>query len=45
MIGKRTKATLLVAIAIIAVIAAAFQVSKSRTFQFFGEWRCDLLKE
>src|SRR5215510_13529880 len=37
MIGKRTKVTLMAAIAIIAVIAAAFQVSKSRTFQFFGE--------
>jgi chitin deacetylase len=37
MIGKRTRVTLTAAIAIIAVIAAAFQISKSRTFQFFGE--------
>src|SRR5262245_15225207 len=37
MIGKRTRVTLTAAVAIIAVIAAAFQISKSRTFQFFGE--------
>ncbi|MGE0132558.1 MAG: polysaccharide deacetylase family protein [Blastocatellales bacterium] len=36
MIGKRVKAALMTTAAIIAVIAAAFQVSKSRTFQFFG---------
>jgi chitin deacetylase len=37
MIGKLAKATLITAAAIIAVVLAAFQVSKSRTFQFFGE--------
>jgi chitin deacetylase len=36
-ISKRTGGALMAAIAIIVVIAAAFQISKSRTFQFFGE--------
>jgi peptidoglycan-N-acetylglucosamine deacetylase len=37
MIHKRARAALMIAIAIIAAIAAAFQISKSRTFQFFGD--------
>ncbi len=35
--NKWVKASLVIAAAIIVVTAAAFQVSKSRTFQFFGE--------
>jgi chitin deacetylase len=35
--GKRAKAWLAIVVAVIAVITAAFQISKSRTFQFFGE--------
>ena len=37
MIHKRVRAALMIAVAIIAAIAAAFQISKSRTFQFFGD--------
>jgi peptidoglycan-N-acetylglucosamine deacetylase len=37
MINKRAKALLAIVVAVIAVTAAAFQISKSRTFQFFGE--------
>src|SRR5215510_158825 len=37
MIGKRVKASLAIVVAVIAVTAAAFQISKSRTFQFFGD--------
>ncbi|HEU0173058.1 MAG TPA: polysaccharide deacetylase family protein [Blastocatellia bacterium] len=37
MINKRAKAILAIVVAVIAVTAAAFQISKSRTFQFFGE--------
>jgi len=37
MIGKRAKAPLVIAVVIIAMTAAAFQISKSRTFQFFGD--------
>src|SRR5215470_2031644 len=37
MIGKRLKASLAVVVAVIAVTAAAFRISNSRTFQFFGE--------
>ncbi|HKQ79202.1 MAG TPA: polysaccharide deacetylase family protein [Blastocatellia bacterium] len=37
MIGKRVKASLGIVLAVIAVTAAAFQISKSRTFQFFGD--------
>jgi peptidoglycan/xylan/chitin deacetylase (PgdA/CDA1 family) len=36
-INKRAKALLAIVVAAIAVTAAAFQISKSRTFQFFGE--------
>jgi peptidoglycan-N-acetylglucosamine deacetylase len=37
MINKRAKAILATVVVVIAVAAAAFQISKSRTFQFFGE--------
>src|SRR5262245_59261430 len=37
MIHKRARAALAIAVAMIAAIAAAFQISKSRTFQFFGD--------
>ncbi|HEY7184493.1 MAG TPA: polysaccharide deacetylase family protein [Blastocatellia bacterium] len=37
MINKRAKAVLATVVVVIAVAAAAFQISKSRTFQFFGE--------
>ena len=37
MINKRAKALLAIVVAVIAVTAAAYQISKSRTFQFFGE--------
>jgi chitin deacetylase len=37
MFGKRAKAALITVAVIIAVAIAAFQISKSRTFQFFGE--------
>jgi peptidoglycan-N-acetylglucosamine deacetylase len=37
MINKRAKALLAIVVSVIAVTAAAFQISKSRTFQFFGE--------
>jgi peptidoglycan-N-acetylglucosamine deacetylase len=37
MINKWAKAALIIVVAVIAVAAAAFQISKSRTFQFFGE--------
>jgi chitin deacetylase len=37
MINKRAKALLVIVVAVVAVTIAAFQVSKSRTFQFFGD--------
>jgi peptidoglycan-N-acetylglucosamine deacetylase len=37
MLNKWVKALLITVIAIIAATAAAYQISKSRTFQFFGE--------
>lgn len=37
MINKRAKALLVIIVVVIAAAAAAFQISKSRTFQFFGE--------
>jgi len=37
MIVKRAKAALVTAVVITAMTAAAFQISKSRTFQFFGD--------
>src|SRR5690349_14090369 len=37
MINNRAKALLAIVVAVIAVAAASFQISKSRTFQFFGE--------
>ena len=37
MINKRAKALLAIVVAVVAVTIAAFQVSKSRTFQFFGD--------
>jgi chitin deacetylase len=37
MINKKAKALLIVVIAIIVMTVAGFQISKSRTFQFFGE--------
>src|SRR5262245_56755180 len=37
MLNKRTKTLLAILVAVIAMAAAAFQISKSRTFQFFGE--------
>ncbi len=37
MINKRTRSLLITAVAIIATIAIGFQLSKARTFQFFGE--------
>ena len=37
MLNKWVKALLVTVIAVIAVTAVAFQISKSRTFQFFGE--------
>jgi peptidoglycan/xylan/chitin deacetylase (PgdA/CDA1 family) len=37
MINKRAKAILVIIVTVIAVTTAAFQVSKSRTFQFFGD--------
>jgi chitin deacetylase len=37
MFSKRAKATLITVTAIIVAAIAAFQISKSRTFQFFGE--------
>src|SRR5215470_6525150 len=37
MLNKWVKASLVIVAAVIVVTAAAFQISKSRTFQFFGE--------
>jgi peptidoglycan-N-acetylglucosamine deacetylase len=37
MLNKRVKALLVTVIAVMAVTAVAIQISKSRTFQFFGE--------
>ena len=37
MINKRAKALLAIVVAVIAMTAAAYQISKSRTFQLFGE--------
>lgn len=37
MISKWAKALLLIVVAATVVAAASFQISKSRTFQFFGE--------
>jgi chitin deacetylase len=37
MINKRAKALLVIIVGVIAATAAAFQISKSRTFQFFGD--------
>ncbi len=37
MFNKWVKALLITVIAVMAVMAAAYQISKSRTFQFFGE--------
>ena len=37
MLNKWVKALLVTVIAVMAVTAAAFQIGKSRTFQFFGE--------
>jgi len=37
MISKRVKASLVIVVAAIAVTAAAYKISKSRTFQFFGD--------
>src|SRR5262245_16592986 len=36
MINKRAKALLIIIVAAVAMTAAAFRISKSRTFQFFG---------
>jgi len=37
MISKRVKVSLVIVVAVIAVTLSAFQISKSRTFQFFGD--------